>query len=80
MLAGFMLFYAILFIVEMGRMLKYIRKGPFLDVVETAAWDVRQKHRLRTQDGNTSGISADGARSCQPDLSPALPLDCRTQA
>jgi cytochrome d ubiquinol oxidase subunit I len=29
-LAGFVTFYSVLFIVEMGLMLKYIRKGPFL--------------------------------------------------
>lgn len=28
-LAGFVLFYTVLFIIEMGLMLKYIRKGPF---------------------------------------------------
>ena len=36
-LAGFMLFYSILFVVEIGLMLKYIRKGPFQDVAETEA-------------------------------------------
>lgn len=51
-LAGFMLFYTILFVVEMGLMLKYIRKGPFMDVEETEAWKARHEHRLRTHDGN----------------------------
>jgi hypothetical protein len=37
-LAGFVTFYSILFIVEMGLMVKYIRKGPFQDVEETDAW------------------------------------------
>jgi hypothetical protein len=41
----------VLFIVEMGLMLKYIRKGPFLDVEETEAWEARHEHRLRTHDG-----------------------------
>ncbi|MEM8958463.1 MAG: cytochrome ubiquinol oxidase subunit I [Pseudomonadota bacterium] len=50
-LAGFMIFYTILFIVEMGLMLKYIRKGPFQDVEETDAWEARHEHRLRTHDG-----------------------------
>jgi cytochrome d ubiquinol oxidase subunit I len=50
-LAGFMLFYSILFVVEMGLMLKYIRKGPFQDVEETEAWEARHEHRLRTHDG-----------------------------
>ena len=34
-LAGFVAFYSILFIIEMGLMFKYIRKGPFMDVGET---------------------------------------------
>jgi hypothetical protein len=37
-LAGFVTFYSVLFVVEMGLMLKYIRKGPFQDVEETEAW------------------------------------------
>jgi cytochrome bd ubiquinol oxidase subunit I len=45
-LAGFVIFYTILFIVEMGLMLKYIRKGPFQDVEETDAWTVRHSDRL----------------------------------
>jgi cytochrome d ubiquinol oxidase subunit I len=40
-LAGFVIFYTVLFIIEMGLMLKYIRKGPYLDVEETDAWVVR---------------------------------------
>ncbi len=50
-LAGFMLFYSVLFVVEMGLMLKYIRKGPFQDIAETDAWVARHEHRLRTHDG-----------------------------
>ncbi len=61
-LAGFMLFYTILFIVEMGLMLKYIRKGPFQDVEETESWDARHEHRLRTHDGQGPFAPA-GARS-----------------
>ena len=45
-LAGFITFYSVLFIVEMGLMLKYIRKGPFQDVSETDAWVVRHNDRL----------------------------------
>lgn len=45
-LAGFVLFYTVLFIVEMGLMLKYIRKGPFQDVAETEAWRLRHENRL----------------------------------
>jgi cytochrome d ubiquinol oxidase subunit I len=50
-LAGFVTFYTVLFIVEMSLMLKYIRKGPYLDVEETEAWEARHEHRLRTHDG-----------------------------
>ena len=50
-LAGFVTFYTVLFIVEMGLMLKYIRKGPYMDVEETDAWQARHEHRLRTHDG-----------------------------
>ncbi len=45
-LAGFVLFYTVLFIIEMGLMLKYIKKGPFQDVEETDAWVVRHNDRL----------------------------------
>ncbi|RID90774.1 cytochrome bd-I ubiquinol oxidase subunit CydA [Gemmobacter lutimaris] len=45
-LAGFVLFYTVLFIIEMGLMLKYIRKGPFQDVAETEAWVARHHDRL----------------------------------
>lgn len=50
-LAGFITFYTILFVVEMGLMVKYIRKGPFQDVAETETWQARHEHRLRTHDG-----------------------------
>ncbi|WP_092682338.1 cytochrome ubiquinol oxidase subunit I [Albimonas donghaensis] len=58
-LAGFFLFYTVLFVVEMGLMLKYIRKGPFEDVEETEAWEARHEHRLSTHDGR--GPFADAA-------------------
>ncbi|MGV8985668.1 MAG: cytochrome ubiquinol oxidase subunit I [Cypionkella sp.] len=45
-LAGFVLFYTVLFVVEMGLMLKYIRKGPYEDVAETDAWNERHNARL----------------------------------
>ena len=45
-LAGFVAFYTVLFIIEMGLMLKYIRKGPFQDVSETDAWAKRHNNRL----------------------------------
>lgn len=50
-LAGFMIFYTVLFIVEMGLMLKYIKKGPYMDVAETDAWTERHTHRLRADGG-----------------------------
>ncbi|MCB1338951.1 MAG: cytochrome ubiquinol oxidase subunit I [Maritimibacter sp.] len=46
-IAGFALFYTVLFIVEMGLMLKYIRKGPTLDVKETELWLEDHAERLR---------------------------------
>lgn len=45
-LAGFVLFYSVLFVIEMGLMLKYIRKGPYQDVAETEAWVARHDARL----------------------------------
>ncbi len=45
-LAGFILFYTVLFVIEMGLMLKFIRKGPTLDVAETEAWVQRHNARL----------------------------------
>lgn len=54
-IAGFAAFYSVLFVVEMGLMIKYIRKGPYLDVKETEAWMARHEHRLRTHDGNVPG-------------------------
>ena len=50
-LAGFITFYTALFVIEMGLMLHYIRKGPFLDVTETQTWMAMHEHRLRTHDG-----------------------------
>ncbi|APX22273.1 MAG: cytochrome d terminal oxidase subunit 1 [Rhodobacteraceae bacterium] len=50
-LAGFVIFYTALFVIEMGLMLKYIRKGPYMDVAETDRWRARHEHRLRTHDG-----------------------------
>lgn len=45
-LLGFVALYTALFIVEMGLMLKYIRKGPTQDVAETEAWMRRHDARL----------------------------------
>jgi len=49
-LAGFVLFYTVLFIIEMGLMVKYIRKGPYQDVAETEDWMRRHAARLKTSD------------------------------
>lgn len=54
-LAGFMTFYTILFIIEMGLMLKYIRKGPFMDVAETEEWMEERAKRLRGAPDGTPG-------------------------
>ncbi len=51
-IAGFALFYSVLFIVEMGLMIKYIKKGPTQDVAVTDEWMAKHEHRLRTHDGN----------------------------
>ncbi|WP_444464221.1 cytochrome ubiquinol oxidase subunit I [Rhodobacter capsulatus] len=48
-LAGFITFYTVLFIIEMGLMRKYILKGPFLDVAETEAWARSHAARLSGQ-------------------------------
>ncbi|MGB7432745.1 MAG: cytochrome ubiquinol oxidase subunit I [Ahrensia sp.] len=48
-LAGFLIFYSVLFVIEVSLMVKYIRKGPFLDVEETNAWQQRHEARLRTE-------------------------------
>ena len=45
-LAGFVILYTVLFVIEMGLMLKYIRKGPVQDVAETEAWMRRHDARL----------------------------------
>ena len=50
-LAGFVTLYTLLFVIEMGLMIKYIRKGPVQDVEATELWEARHEHRLRTHDG-----------------------------
>lgn len=50
-LAGFCIFYTILFIIEVRLMLKYIRKGPHDDVEETDRWLVTHKTRLTAVEG-----------------------------
>lgn len=74
-LTGFIAFYTVLFIIEMGLMLKYIRKGPYLDVAETEAWQARHEHRLRTHDGRgpfaPAGASAASALDTPPNATPA---------
>ncbi|MBO0661206.1 cytochrome ubiquinol oxidase subunit I [Jiella sp. MQZ9-1] len=45
-LVGFVTFYSVLFVIEMGLMLKYIRKGPVQDVAATDEWMNRHHSRL----------------------------------
>jgi cytochrome d ubiquinol oxidase subunit I len=45
-LSGFVLLYSALFVVEMGLMFKYIRKGPHEDVALTEAWMTQHENRL----------------------------------
>ncbi|MHC0054752.1 cytochrome ubiquinol oxidase subunit I [Actibacterium sp. D379-3] len=56
-LAGFALFYSVLFVIEMGLMLKYIRKGPYMDVAETDAWMARHETQLKS--GSTAAQPAE---------------------
>ncbi|MBR9842206.1 MAG: cytochrome bd-I ubiquinol oxidase subunit CydA, partial [Rhodobacteraceae bacterium] len=49
-LAGFVTFYSILFVIEMSLMVKYIRKGPYMDVEETDAWNAQHTARLSAAD------------------------------
>ncbi|CUH64490.1 Cytochrome d ubiquinol oxidase subunit 1 [Thalassovita gelatinovora] len=53
-LAGFVTFYSVLFVIEMGLMVKYIRKGPYQDVAETDQW--QQRHEARLQNSTSSEI------------------------
>ena len=46
-LVGFVALYSVLFVIEMGLMLKYIRKGPHEDVEETETWMRLHESRLR---------------------------------
>ena len=57
-LIGFMLFYSVLFVVEIGLMLKYIRKGPVEDVEETDAWTSRHIQRLSTSGEDPAALAA----------------------
>ncbi|MGR3376753.1 cytochrome ubiquinol oxidase subunit I [Salipiger abyssi] len=69
-LAGFVIFYTVLFVIEMSLMVKYIRKGPYMDVEETDQWLERHEHRLRTHDGK--GPFADPS---DPSTSGATPAE-----
>ncbi len=51
-LVGFVGFYSVLFIIEMGLMLKYIRKGPQEHVEETDEWMVHHNALLSGQPAN----------------------------
>ena len=50
-LAGFILFYTVLFIIEVRLMVKYIRKGPVQDVEATEDWMKRHTARLQSMPG-----------------------------
>jgi cytochrome d ubiquinol oxidase subunit I len=54
-LGGFITFYSVLFVIEMSLMVKYIRKGPYLDVAETETWMDRHEKRLRA-DAETTPV------------------------
>ena len=45
-LAGFVVFYSTLFIIEMSLMIKYIRKGPFQDVEAVEEWNARRARQF----------------------------------
>ncbi|OOY17170.1 cytochrome d terminal oxidase subunit 1 [Thioclava sediminum] len=51
-LLGFVAFYTVLFVIEMGLMIKYIKKGPYQDVEVTQEWLQRHDDRLSGRDGN----------------------------
>ncbi len=55
-LAGFVAFYTVLFIIEMGLMLKYIRKGPYMDVSETEEW-------VRAHNAALTGAARNGTQT-----------------
>ena len=50
-LLGFVAFYTVLLVIELGLMLKYIKKGPFMDVAETEIWMADHAERLRCAPG-----------------------------
>lgn len=56
-LAGFTIFYSILFVIEVKLMVKYIRKGPYIDVDETEAWQARHVARLSRDVDEPSAIA-----------------------
>lgn len=55
-LMGFVVLYTVLFIVEMGLMIKFIRKGPYQDVEETERWMAAHKDRLSTTSASLGNI------------------------
>jgi len=57
-ICGFALFYTVLFIIEMGLMLKYIRKGPQDDVEMTEEWMNEHDARLARRDLQPAGSLA----------------------
>ncbi|KEO53177.1 cytochrome ubiquinol oxidase subunit I [Thioclava indica] len=53
-LAGFVALYTVLFIIEMGLMIKFIKKGPYQDVELTQDWQQRHEDRLS---GRSSSVT-----------------------
>ncbi|MCI4662298.1 MAG: cytochrome ubiquinol oxidase subunit I [Neomegalonema sp.] len=63
-LAGFVLFYSVLFVIEMSLMIKYIGKGPYLDVEAVEQWEAaRRADRLAP--------SQSGGSRAHPSFTPA---------
>ncbi|MFH1805218.1 MAG: cytochrome ubiquinol oxidase subunit I [Pseudomonadota bacterium] len=45
-LIGFVVFYTVLLVIEMSLMVKYIRKGPYLDIEPVQSWNAAQDRML----------------------------------
>jgi cytochrome d ubiquinol oxidase subunit I len=60
-LAGFVAFYSVLFVIEMSLMLKYIRKGPYLDDDAVAEWNAERAayHASRAPSAGPAALPAE---------------------
>ncbi|MGF1659954.1 MAG: cytochrome ubiquinol oxidase subunit I [Rubrimonas sp.] len=56
-LAGFTVFYSILFVVEVSLMLKYIRKGPYLDTDAVEQWEAERAAGPRSRSAGLSPLA-----------------------